>query len=330
MTVEVINLQGGKGISKPALTATALFFSGIDNVALTPQTVTPSGGTAPYSFTGVNLPAGITVDAGTGVVSGTPTTPGVTTNASVTVTDSSGVPKTFSCPVFFDIVVGSFSDTFNRSDQPFYVGNLWAIMPLQDSTVIGANIPLGINVAGSPGQLNLQIISSTGANRTILFPITVDWSTVFSGHAQWSECKLNADNTNVGLAQIGSTGPCVLFNANAETGYIIVTNTIQGVSNVVGKYSVVKVNGGGAPTTINNNAGAGFSYAIGDVLRIEGYPNTPVAGQTTIKSYVNGVLKSTDIDSSSPYSSGVFGIDDQFTSNSVTQSWQNYSGGTLS
>ncbi|MFN7973827.1 MAG: putative Ig domain-containing protein [Acidobacteriota bacterium] len=54
------------------------------------QTITASGGTAPYSFavTAGSLPAGLSLSAG-GVLSGTPTTPG-TSSFTVTATDSGG------------------------------------------------------------------------------------------------------------------------------------------------------------------------------------------------------------------------------------------------
>ncbi|MFI5805011.1 putative Ig domain-containing protein [Streptomyces sp. NPDC051561] len=48
-----------------------------------------TGGSAPYSFTATNLPAGLTIAAGTGVVSGTPTAWG-SRNAVLTVTDAAG------------------------------------------------------------------------------------------------------------------------------------------------------------------------------------------------------------------------------------------------
>lgn len=48
-----------------------------------------TGGTAPYTFTATNLPAGMTVNQTTGLISGTPTTWGFR-NATVTVTDTTG------------------------------------------------------------------------------------------------------------------------------------------------------------------------------------------------------------------------------------------------
>jgi hypothetical protein len=89
------------------------------------------------------------------------------------------------------------------------------------------------------------------------------------------------------------------------------------------------MNGGAAQTAIDTNGGVGYTYANGDLLRIEAYPNTPIANQTTIKHYINGVLKNSFVDSTNHYATGVYGIFDFFVSAGVTQSWQNFKGGIL-
>lgn len=50
--------------------------------------VAASGGTAPYSYSVANLPAGLTLDSATGVISGTPTAAAKSSLVTVTVTDS--------------------------------------------------------------------------------------------------------------------------------------------------------------------------------------------------------------------------------------------------
>ncbi|MEV8319277.1 putative Ig domain-containing protein [Streptomyces sp. NPDC059900] len=62
--------------------------------------LTATGGTAPYTFSATNLPAGLTINPTTGVISGTPATWGFR-NATLTVTDASG--KKTSVTVTFTI-----------------------------------------------------------------------------------------------------------------------------------------------------------------------------------------------------------------------------------
>jgi hypothetical protein len=147
---------------------------------------------------------------------------------------------------------------------------------------------------------------------------------VVFGRSQFAQCRITADNS--GGANFAFNGPAVLTSPNGNTGYFIFTNIIFGVGNSVGKYTVFSLNGAGAGTSINNNGGAGFSFAINDTLRIEGIIGS---GGTTVKTYVNGVQKSSDLDAVNKYSFGVFGIQDTFVSVGITQSWDNFQGGAL-
>jgi hypothetical protein len=61
--------------------------SGTVGTAISPFTVTASGGTTPYTWSATGLPPGITIGSSTGTVSGTPTTAGTYT-VTVTATDS--------------------------------------------------------------------------------------------------------------------------------------------------------------------------------------------------------------------------------------------------
>jgi len=70
------------------------------DVAITPFTMTATGGTSPYTWSATGLPAGLALDPGTGEVSGTPTATGVS-SVTVTVTDSTNATgqTTFSVTV---------------------------------------------------------------------------------------------------------------------------------------------------------------------------------------------------------------------------------------
>ncbi|MFK4083089.1 M4 family metallopeptidase [Kribbella sp. NPDC020789] len=63
--------------------------TGAVGTAITPFTLSASGGTAPYTWSATGLPGGVTIGASTGTVSGTPTTAG-TFNVTVTATATAG------------------------------------------------------------------------------------------------------------------------------------------------------------------------------------------------------------------------------------------------
>lgn len=71
--------------------------TGTRNVALTPWTLTVTGGRSPYIFSDVygRLPAGVTVNSATGVVSGTPTVSGTFNNIIIRVQDADNYAANF-------------------------------------------------------------------------------------------------------------------------------------------------------------------------------------------------------------------------------------------
>jgi hypothetical protein len=74
------------------------------------QTITPSGGTAPYTFaiTSGALPPGLTLNPATGTVSGVPTAQGVF-NFTLTATDANGCIGTMGCNVVMTVDIPAFS-----------------------------------------------------------------------------------------------------------------------------------------------------------------------------------------------------------------------------
>ena len=82
----------------PPVTANCGCATATEGVAISPVTLTGSGGLGgPYTFTATGLPAGLTLSS-SGVLSGTPTVSG-TFNYTVTVTDSSGHSGTVKCSI---------------------------------------------------------------------------------------------------------------------------------------------------------------------------------------------------------------------------------------
>ncbi|MGZ4450231.1 MAG: M4 family metallopeptidase [Nocardioides sp.] len=76
--------------------------SGTVGTAISPFTISASGGTAPYTWTATGLPAGVTIGSSTGTVSGTPTTAGTYT-ATVTAKDAANATGSTS----FTFTIGS-------------------------------------------------------------------------------------------------------------------------------------------------------------------------------------------------------------------------------
>ncbi len=79
--------------------------TGTVGTAITPFTVTASGGTSPYHFSATGLPPGISINATSGQVSGTPSSGG-SYNVTVNVTDSSSPAKSGSTQFTFTISGG--------------------------------------------------------------------------------------------------------------------------------------------------------------------------------------------------------------------------------
>src|SRR5208282_3027238 len=80
----------------PAVSASCVSINAVQGVAITPVSMTGSGGAGgPYTFTATGLPTGLSISSG-GTISGTPTQSGTFPYA-VTVTDSAGNKSTVKC-----------------------------------------------------------------------------------------------------------------------------------------------------------------------------------------------------------------------------------------
>ena len=84
------------GYKAPAITASCVAITAVQDVAITPVTVVGSGGNGgPYTYSATGLPAGVTM-AANGTISGTPTVSG-TFSYTITITDSDGNTGTINC-----------------------------------------------------------------------------------------------------------------------------------------------------------------------------------------------------------------------------------------
>ena len=93
-------------VSKPIIINSPFIFTaanvttpyGLVNSPYAGGTVSPLGGTGPYTFAATGLPAGLSINTSTGAITGTPTAIG-TSNPSYTVTDATGATATATAPL---------------------------------------------------------------------------------------------------------------------------------------------------------------------------------------------------------------------------------------
>lgn len=118
-----------------------------DTAAVYGQTLTVSGGTAPYSYavTAGTLPAGISLSPG-GVLSGTPTSGGVF-NLTITATDSSTGTGPFSVAQAYSLTIGSVPET---------------AAPIAVSTTQGREVIVDLTAGATGGPFTAaQVVSLT-------------------------------------------------------------------------------------------------------------------------------------------------------------------------
>jgi hypothetical protein len=122
------------------------------------QTVSVTGGLAPYHYAATGLPAGVTIDASTGAITGTPTTAGAAT-VSVTVHDAGAATAT----IAYTLTVAPPNPT---------------AAPLTASTVSGRMATFNLTAGATGGPFtSAAIVSVTPANAATAAIVTVDSTT---------------------------------------------------------------------------------------------------------------------------------------------------------
>ncbi|MET3725955.1 putative Ig domain-containing protein [Sphingomonas trueperi] len=110
------------------------------------QTITISGGTAPYSFTATGLPAGLTLNATTGAITGTPTTDG-SFQASVTATDAFGA-----------VLAQNYSIVIAPPPPPVAADSTSASVPANTETKAGQNVAINLTSLVSGEYTDIRIM----------------------------------------------------------------------------------------------------------------------------------------------------------------------------
>jgi Zn-dependent metalloprotease len=193
--------------------------TGTVGTAITPFTVTASGGTSPYSFSATGLPPGVSINATSGQVSGTPSAGG-TYNVTVNVTDSSG--KSGSTQFTFTISGGGGGGCGQNliGNGGFESGTTgWSMSTGVLNT--GANAHAGTGFAWLDGYgrthtdtLQQVITVPSGCSATLNYYLWID--TEDEPSAAYDKLTLTANGTTLAS----------LSNLDAGSGYVLRTASL--------------------------------------------------------------------------------------------------------
>ncbi|MFC0588208.1 putative Ig domain-containing protein [Novosphingobium aquiterrae] len=266
------------------------------------QTITPSGGTSPYSFsiTAGALPAGLTLSSG-GTLSGTPTAGG-TFNFTVTATDSSGAPGPFSGSQNYSLTIAGATVTLPPTSLPGGTDGVSysaSITPASGGTapysyaITAGALPGGLALSPSSGAItgtptatdtfNFSVSatdSSTGSGpytATQSYSIAIAIAAPVAGNSNLT-VAYNAASTNVPLSLSGGPAASLAITTAPSHGSAVVsgtTITYQASSGYAGPdsfaYTATNATGTSAPATVSVTvqnpvvtitAGSGFSGTV--------------------------------------------------------------------
>jgi Putative Ig domain len=274
------------------VSAACVAISAIQGVAITPVTMTGSGGAGgPYTFSASGLPAGLTM-AANGTISGTPTASG-TFNYSVTVTDSTGNTASVNCSVTVAPGVSAACVAINAIQGV-------AITPVTMAGSGGTGSGYTFSASGLPTGLTMAangtISGTPSVSGTFSYTVTVKDS---AGNTGTVTCSITvapgvsaacvAINAIQGVAitpatmtGTGGTGTGYTFSASGlPAGLTMAANgTISGTPSVSGTFSytvTVKDSAGNTGTvTCSVTVAPGVSAACVVINAIQGVAITPV------------------------------------------------------
>lgn len=212
------------------------------------------------------------------------------------------------------IPITQYSETFNRPDQPFFLGNNWNFQPTEQCANAPSSMAGGVNVGAGVATIGTGL---GNVARSLFTPAFVDRQAVTAGMLIRGEfAQFTVKGFVVGIScDVG----LMVYNPNPNDGncYALLLATATSQANLFR-------NVGGPAANIGANL---FAWATNDIIRLEVIPG---ATANTVKSYKNGVLQSTIVDNSAlrPTGGGHYGLA-WFSSNVGTLSFGDFSGGLL-
>jgi hypothetical protein len=263
LTVNVVN---GQVINTPPSITTSSLTNGTVGVAYS-QTLTATGGTAPYSWTIASgtLPAGLTLSA-SGVISGTPPTVGGPTSVTFKVTDANSLTATQSLSI---TIITPLSITTNSLPS-------WTVSVAYSQTlaVTGGTAPYTWTITSGTLPSGLSLSSSgviSGTPTTAGDPTSVTFQVTDS------------------VSKTVTKSMSITINASPSIGTVSLPNGTVGVS-----YSqTLSVTGGTSPYTWSIATGSlpsGLSLSSSGV--VSGTPTT-AGGPTSITFKVTDLTSTT-------------------------------------
>ena len=270
-TVTITDSAGTKGTVNcsvtvnPPIAATCVAITAVQNVPITPVTMTATGGTGTgYTFSATGLPTGLTMSS-SGTISGTPTVSG-TFPYTVTVTDSAGNQGTFNCSVTVNPPISATCVVINA------VQNV-PITPVTMTATGGTGTGYTFSATGLPTGLTMSSSGTISGTPTVTgtFPYTVT-VTDSAGNKGTFNCSVtvyppisatcvvinavqNVPITPVTMTATGGTGTGYTFSASGlPTGLTMSSNgTISGTPTVTGTfpYTVTVTDSAGNQGTFN-------------------------------------------------------------------------------